>query len=289
MTDTCLIWLVNKIDKICKPTGEKRIIMTMESVKNVTKYIKLPVILFHEDMTEKIKSDFLNIYDDITFFKLGDFKENNIPYDSNVCKCGKGYMMMCRFFSGVMQDTNILKQYDSYIRFDDDSFLTEPYINVYNFFEIARKNHYVYRSIFYDNPENINQTNGLFDFTYNFCINNNLKIDELLPSLKKSGFVSNGRYTGICPYNNFHFCKLELWHHPVIKDYTNTIIRNNYITLYNWMDANIHSMIIFVLCPLLDMKVSCINDFGYRHNKHFSVLGGDSVVFKDKEEFYPKC
>ena len=55
------------------------------------------------------------------------------------------------------------------------------------------------------------------------------------------------------------------------------------------MDANIHSMIIFVLCPLLDMKVSCINDFGYRHNKHFSVLGGDSVVFKDKEEFYPKC
>ena len=63
MTDTCLIWLVNKIDKICKPTGEKRVIMTMESVKNVTKYIKLPVILFHEDMTEKMKEFAQDILD----------------------------------------------------------------------------------------------------------------------------------------------------------------------------------------------------------------------------------
>ena len=39
--------------------------------------------------------------------------------------------------------------------------------------------------------------------------------------------------------------------------------------LYNWMDANIHGMIIFVLCPLLYIPVKVITDFGYRHNRHF--------------------
>jgi len=47
MNNTCLIWLVNKIDKICKPTQEKRILMTKESVKNVTKHIKLNFIYIY--------------------------------------------------------------------------------------------------------------------------------------------------------------------------------------------------------------------------------------------------
>ena len=114
MSKCCLIWLVNRMGKICRPTGEDRMIMTKESVKNVTKYIKLPVIIFHEDLTEKSKKDFLEIYSDIQFGKLESFKDNDLPYDSNVCKCGKGYMMMCRFFSGIMQNHKLLQKYESY-------------------------------------------------------------------------------------------------------------------------------------------------------------------------------
>ena len=62
----------------------------------------------------------------------------------------KGYMMMCRFFSGIMQNHKILEKYDSYIRFDDDSFLIEPYINIEKFLTNANDCSYIFRSIFFE-------------------------------------------------------------------------------------------------------------------------------------------
>lgn len=287
MSKTCIIWLINKIDKICKATGENRLIMAKNSVKNITQHIKLPVIIFHEDFTEEVKSDFLNIYENITFCSV-DFQNNNLPFDKNVSKCGKGYMMMCRFFSGVMQSMDILKDYDSYIRMDDDSFLIERFINQERFLSEANKSYYTYRTIFYDNIEDINNPIGLYNFTYNFCKSYKLDIDGLLPKLKELGFLNNGKYTGICPYNNFHFSKLDLWKNSIIKNYTERIINMNGTLLYNWMDANVHAMIIFVLCPLLYIPTQEITDFGYRHNKHFSILNSNRHTFKQNEDFYPK-
>lgn len=290
MNNTCLIWLVNKIDKICKPTQEKRILMTKESVKNVTKHIKLPVILFHEDMTEEIKKEFINIYSNITFEKLDSFTNNNLPYDKNICKCSKGYMMMCRFFSGILQNSEALKNYDSYIRFDDDSFLIEPYININNFLEECEKYSYVFRSIFFDNGESINKSNGLFKFTYLFCKENNLQIENIISGLENNNFLqfkTEPIYTGLCPYNNFHYSKLSLWKHPIIKKYIDNIIEINGSLLYNWMDANIHAMIIFILCPLLKINVNAITNFGYRHNKTFSKINSVNTNFKNNESFYP--
>ena len=284
---TCLIWLINKIDKICKSTGEKRLIMAKNSVKNVTTYMKLPVIIFHEDFTDEVKQEFLHIYNNITFCKI-DFLNNDLPYDNTVCKCSKGYMMMCRFFSGVMQSMDILKEYDSYIRMDDDSFLIEPIIDTENFLLEANKSFYSYRTIFMDNNEDVNNPKGLFNFTYKFCKKNKLDIDSLIPILNKINFINGNRYTGLSPYNNFHFSKIDLWKNPIIKEYIETIINMNGTLLYNWMDANIHGMIIFVLCPLLDIPVKEITDFGYRHNKHFAILNKTINYFNEKEYFYLK-
>lgn len=287
MTQTCLIWLINKIDKVCKATGENRLIMAQNSVKNVTIYMKLPVIIFHEDFTDKVKDEFINIYDNITFCKI-DFQNNDLPYDNSMAKCGKGYMMMCRFFSGVMQSMDVLKDYDSYIRMDDDSFLIEPFINTDKFLLEANKSFYSYRTIFFDNDENINKQTGLYNFTYNFCKKHNLNIDNLTPKLITSGFIKDNKYTGMSPYNNFHFSKLDLWRNSIIKNYTDTIININGTLLYNWMDANIHAMIVFVLCPLLYIPVKEITDFGYRHNRHFSILNSITYNYKQNVEFYPK-
>lgn len=287
MTQTCLIWLINKIDKVCKATGENRLIMAQNSVKNVTTYMKLPVIIFHEDFTDEVKDEFINIYNNITFCKV-DFQNNDLPYDNSIAKCGKGYMMMCRFFSGVMQSMDILKDYDSYIRMDDDSFLIEPFINNDKFLLEAKNYYYVNRTVFLDNPEHINNPMGLYNFTYNFCKSYKLDIDELIPSLEELGFIENEIYTGMCPYNNFHFSKLDLWRNSIIKNYTDTIINMNGTLLYNWMDANIHAMIVFVLCPLLYIPVKEITDFGYRHNRHFSILNSTDIRFVENVEFYPK-
>ena len=287
MTGTCIIWLINKINKVCKATGENRLIMAKNSVKNVTSYLKLPVIIFHEDFTEEVKRDFLNIYENITFCKI-DFQNNDLPYDKNVSKCSKGYMMMCRFFSGEMQSMDILNNYDSYIRMDDDSFLIDPIIDQERFLSEANNSFYVYRTVFIDNVEDINNPNGLYNFTYNFCKSCKLDIDGLVPKLKQLGFINNGKYTGLCPYNNFHFSKLDLWKNSIIKNYTERIVNMNGTLLYNWMDANVHAMIIFVLCPLLYIPVKVITDFGYRHNKHFAILNTDRHTFINEEDFYPK-
>ena len=287
MEKTCIIWLINKIDKICKATGENRLIMAKNSVKNVTNYMKLPVIIFHEDFTDEVKDEFLDIYNNITFCKI-DFMNNDLPYDRNVAKCGKGYMMMCRFFSGVMQSMDIFKDYDSYIRMDDDSFLIDPIIDTDKFLVEAKNYYYVNRTIFFDNPEHMTAETGLFKFTYDFCKNYNLKIDELIPRLNEMGFLKNNKYTGLCPYNNFHYSKLNLWKNSIIKTYTDKIISMNGTLLYNWMDANIHAMIIYVLCPLLYISTKEITDFGYRHNRHFSKLNSNLYDFKNNVEFYPK-
>lgn len=287
MGGTCLIWLINKIDKVCKATGENRLIMAKNSVKNVTSYLKLPVIIFNEDFTEEVKRDFLNIYENITFCSV-DFQNNDLPYDKNVSKCSKGYMMMCRFFSGEMQSMDVLNNYDSYIRMDDDSFLIEPFVNEERFLEEANKSFYTYRTVFIDNVEDIKNPLGLYYFTYNFCKSYKLDIDDLLPKLKEIGFLNNGKYTGLCPYNNFHFSKLNLWKNSIIKNYTERIKNMNGTLLYNWMDANIHAMIIYVLCPLLYIPTQEIKDFGYRHNRHFSILNSNKYTFKQNEDFYPK-
>ena len=288
MSNTCIIWLINKIDKICKATGENRLIMAQNSVKNITTHLSLPVIIFHEDFTDEVKQYFLNIYKNITFCKI-DFQNNDLPYDKSIAKCGKGYMMMCRFFSGVMQKMDVFRGYDSYIRMDDDSFLIEPFIGQDKFLLEANKNYYAYRSTFKDNPELMNNPTGLYKFTYDFCKTYKLGIDELVPELERIGFldISNEIYTGLCPYNNFHFTKLDLWRNSIIKDYTDTITNMNGTLLYNWMDANIHAMIVYVLCPLLYIPVTAITDFGYRHNRHFSVLNSTENIYTGNVEFYP--
>ena len=187
-----------------------------------------------------------------------------------------------------MQNHKLLQKYDSYMRFDDDSFLIEPYINIKKFKNDSNNHSYIYRSIFYDNSESINKVNGLFNFTYSFCINNNLQIKQHIPYLNKIGFLNYSMYTGLSPYTNFHYSKLDLWKHTIIKKYIDSIININGSLLYNWMDANIHGMIIFILCPLLKINVKEITDFGYRHNWSFSNLNNTNIYFNNNVPFYPK-
>ena len=287
LNDTCLVWLVNRVESICKSTGEKRLVMTKESVRNVTTHIKLPVIIFHEDLTDDIMLDFKDIYKNISFHKLDSFRDNALPYNKSN-KCSKGYMTMCRFFSGILQDHDALQSYENYIRMDDDSFLIEPFLDTDTFLKKCKGSDYVFRTIFKDNAEKINKPNGLFNFTNQFCQRYKLPIDKLIPHLIEVDFLGDlDMYTGLAPYNNFHFSSIRLWKHPVIQFYIKLIIDNNFIHKHGWMDANIHAMIIFILAPLVGMKVQNITDFGYRHNRNFSLLNNCGLEYRGKETFYP--
>uniref|UniRef100_A0A6C0EGY4 Nucleotide-diphospho-sugar transferase domain-containing protein n=1 Tax=viral metagenome TaxID=1070528 RepID=A0A6C0EGY4_9ZZZZ len=313
MNNTCIVYLASRLDDYNSilSTGESRFDMTCLSLKNVTTHLKLPVIMFHEDFTEKETTIMKNIYEDITFEKI-DFIRPDLPFNQkscitsgisdgtctcineniknprDVCFRPKGYLMMCRFFSGQMQKHTSLEKYDRYIRFDDDSFLIEPFKIQEEFLTNFNSFDYGYRSVFIERQDQ----KSLWEFTKKFCIKLCLKqkksFSRFINYLTQQRFISNGNYTGLCPYNNFHCCKLSLWKNPAIKEYIDEIESKHGCLLLGWMDANIHAMIIFVLAPLLELNIGSITDFGYRHNRHFSFLNNQHIQYRENEDFFPK-
>lgn len=305
----CIVYLASRLDDYNSTlsTGESRFEMTCCSLKNVTNVLKLPVIMFHEDFTNKEKKIMRDVYGNITFEKV-DFVRSDLPFNQkpcitsgkadgscscvnphiknpkDVCFRPKGYLMMCRFFSGHVQNHPALKKYDAYLRFDDDSFLIKPFLDQNTFLKQLYTNDYVFRSIYFERNDHSN----LLDFTKKFCKENNLNFYQYENELKKSGFLKpDGSYSGLSPYTNFHFSKLSLWKHPIVKKYIDEIDKINGCLIYNWYDTPIQSIICFILCPLIGKSFKAITNFGYRHNRHFSALNNTNLYYRKNERFFP--
>uniref|UniRef100_A0A6C0KE05 Uncharacterized protein n=1 Tax=viral metagenome TaxID=1070528 RepID=A0A6C0KE05_9ZZZZ len=307
----CIVYLASPLDgyNSILSTGEKRIVMMYMSLKNITSHLKLPVIIFHEDFTEKEMNNMRNIYSNIVFEKI-DMIRNDLIFKQKPCKTSmlsdnkclckknsnlnknpksicfrpKGYLMMCRFFSGEMQNHPSLQKYDGYIRFDDDSFLIKPFISQENFLNELKDKDYVFRSIFRESQDQ----KELFNFTIDYCNSKGMNIRNILTRCKSMGIIDkNNNYLGHSPYNNFHFSKLSLWKHPIISDYIHKLNEVGGCLKKGWMDANIHAMIIFVIMPEINLKVYGFYNFGYRHNRAFSIFGNYSLTSVENERFFP--
>ena len=280
MKSVCIYLASPRVSKLS--TGDLRIDMLCKSIENTSKIMKdLPYIIFHEDLIDDDFKRLRKIYSNITFEKL-DFVRNELPF-VNLGR-PKGYMLMCRFFSGELQKHKALETYDSYIRFDDDSFLLEPFLNKNSLLQNLQENDYIFRTLFFDKP-----VHSLYDFTVDFIHKNGYDINKLTNNLKRNRFLDNNNmYTGLAPYNNFHACKLSLWREPLITKYIQEILDINGSLMKYWMDANIHSMIIFILMPLVNKKLSIKTDFGYRHNRHFSIMNSLHFAYNSDQDFYPK-
>ena len=264
--------------------------------------------MFHEDLTDNVMCNMKKIYENTTFEKVDmirtdlSFKQRPCltskvsdgecacrehPSDKNprrLCFRPKGYLMMCRFFSGEMQRHPAVRKYDSYIRFDDDSFLLSPFIQQEDFLNKINDYDYVFRSLFHERQGQ----SGLIDFTKDFCLKNDLDWHSRTGHLKKSGVLEyDGKYTGMAPYNNFHFSKLSLWRHSVVEKYVDELQAVSGCLHRGWMDANIHAMIAFVLMPLIEQKPFMFTTFGYRHNRHFSKELGTGIEYMESERFFP--
>lgn len=168
----------------------------------------------------------------------------------------------------------------------------KPYIKPDNVKKELHNNDYIFRTIFIDGQPKYNDgipMQSLFEFTKDYLLRKGFDIRKLTLYLLKNRFINkDGLYTGLCPYNNFHATNLKMWKNPLIEDYVNEIIELNGCLLNFWMDANIHSMIIFILCPLAGINVKLLTNFGYRHNRHFSILNSPNFQYKSNEGFYPE-
>jgi hypothetical protein len=239
------------------------------------------IYVFHEDYTETEFNQLPGVkqFIQIDFSGFEQFRKPGLrrPY---------GYLMMCRFFSGVMQEHPILQEYTHYLRLDDDSYFLEPYITescLHKFENID----YVIRSVFHDEQDQ----QSLCDFTFQFLEQNGYK--NVLPILKKQlqhhNFLkSETVYTGLAPYNNFHIASLRLWRHPLVKSYIQAIESNHGILQHGWMDANIHAMILYVLAPLASLNIHYEDSFGYRHNQHFAIEKSPYIRYVKDIPFYPE-
>jgi len=281
----CIVYLSSPVESKLS-NKQLRFDMLVESIKNTSKiFNKHDYIIFNEDFTQEHENKIKNIHSKCIFYKL-DFKRNDLPFKKFARP--KGYMLMCRFFACEVHDILSNMGYTHYIRFDDDSFLIEPFIEYNKFINIIKNNDYTFRTIFFDGQKKFNNNipmQSLYNFTTKFLEDENKTIDYNY--LHKINFLKNNLYTGLCPYNNFHSSSLKLWNCDLVKKYTTKIKNINGCLTNFWMDANIHSMIIFMLLPHTNYKLYPILNFGYRHNRHFSIINSYSFVYKSDEDFFP--
>lgn len=281
MTSWCIVYLACPKDRRIGPTfGDHRKFDILKKSIEITKQVfpTTDIFLFHEDFTdtefqqlpsvkEHIQVDFSG-YDDV-------FVKHVFP---------KGYVLMCRFFSGVLQRLPQLQAYSHYMRLDDDSYFQHPYITE-NDVRSLLTHDYVYRSVFYD----LKDHQALFDYTIKFLREKGYSrfIPDLMQWLSMQGVARNGSYTGLAPYNNFHISSIRLWTHPLVSEYIDRLEAEQCILKYGWLDANIHAMIVWLLVPFIRMKVHHEGSFGYRHNKHVSHLHSTAIQWIDNLPFYP--
>jgi hypothetical protein len=235
------------------------------------------IFVFHEDYedTEKARLPGATEFIRVDFSGFESFTNPSLrrPY---------GYLMMCRFFSGVVQSHPELQKYTHYMRLDDDSFFLEPFLTDANVTDLL-KHDYVYRSIFIDSQDQQSLYQSTLAFLKKEGYGHTLPILE--KELEKRYFLKNGLYTGLAPYNNFHLASQRLWQNSIVQRYIQYIEDEKGILRYGWMDANIHAMIIYILALYCGMKIHHESWFGYRHNRHMSRTGSSAVDYVETLPF----
>ena len=236
------------------------------------------ILVFHEDYT----AEDIATLPGVTKFIQIDFSGQE-EFCNRSLRRPYGYLMMCRFFSGIMQSHPDVTQYTHYMRLDDDSYFLEPFLTPDHVKHSLLNHDYVFRSAFRDAQDQ----QSLWEFTLEFLRKEGLgvHIETLKSELRKKYFLRGDWYTGLAPYNNFHIASQRLWQNPLTQRYIAALEESKGILQKGWMDANVHGMIVYVLTLFMGMKIHHDASFGYRHNVHVSVLHSDTLDFQDSLPF----
>lgn len=238
------------------------------------------IYVFHEDYTDQDLADLPPIKEAIQV----DFSGHDDVYNPATGR-RKGYLMMCRFFCGVLQSYPQLQSYSHYMRLDDDSFFLDPYPTETQIQRMLQQD-YTFRSLFLEGVSH----QSLYDFTMGFLHRNGvgfIKMNNIKTTLVREGVLRDGKYSGLAPYNNFHMSSLRMWKHPLVVRYLQEIESIGGILRYGWLDANVHAMVVYVLSQVASFRILNELWFGYRHNTHVSPLGRKGAWMDDSLPFYP--
>jgi hypothetical protein len=260
------------------PAQASRLELLQGSVKIARKlFPTTDILVFHEDYAE----DEFAALPQVTKFIPVDFSGQERHCNPKLRR-PYGYLMMCRFFSGVMQSHPEVTKYSHYMRLDDDSYFLDPYLTDARVNSLLTHD-YVLRSMFEDKQDQ----QSLFDFTLDFLRTEGYgnHIGALKNELRKKYVLRGDTYTGLAPYNNFHIASQRLWQNPLIQRYIAALEESHGILRHGWMDANIHCMIVYVLTLFIGMKIHHEATFGYRHNRHVSRMDSTAVDYREELPF----
>lgn len=273
----CIVYLASpRSHRVANnPTGVPRIQLLQGSLRITRKlFPDIDILVFHEDYTEE---EFSQLPQVTKFIQVDFSGQEHLRTPDQ--RRAYGYLMMCRFFSGVMQSHPDVTKYTHYMRLDDDSYFTEPFVSQSYVLREHLKHDYVYRSLFID----IQDQQSLWEFTLDFLRKEGYAahLETLKTELRKKRLLVGDTYTGVAPYNNFHVSSQRLWQNPMIQRYVQAIEESHGILKKGWMDANIHAMITFALTLFIGMKIHSDISFGYRHNQHVSSRENVWVAFDE--------
>lgn len=276
----CIVYLASPRD--FDYAGQKRIDILRVSLQRTKECLpNTDIFIFHEDYTEEDKASLPPVKEYIQV----DFSGGEEHYNPETER-RKGYLMMCRFFCGPMQETPQLQAYTHYIRLDDDSLFLEPYITEDRVRTLLQYD-YVYRTMFNEVP--CLPAHTLWDFTLEFLRKEGVKEHDIvgLKAMLKQNWLMNGdTWANNAPYNNFHLSSLALWKNPLVRRYLAAIEQVGGVLRYGWYDASLHAMVAFVLRWFTRTSVVCDSTWGYRHNCHISRMHDDAIG-GTAPEFFP--
>lgn len=262
-----------------------------ESIESLDRYFNkrfdYPVYIFHEECEQQelirswssSKIEFIQLPG---YLNLPDYRglsarqvERWSEGKDGGRRCfGLGYRQMCRFFLYGLFTHPKMANIDYYWRFDDDSYLTEEL--TYDPFALMESTGaiYGYRAV---DAENVRECLGL-DLLWNEV--KSFAKKERLSRRYLNRLVSNwkGKYKGFNYYNNFEINKVSFWrNHQMYHKFFHTLDETLGFYKYRWGDANVRAMSVGLF--LKPSQVYHFKNIGYRHNDHYAVPGGDTVVY----------
>lgn len=295
-TNAVVLLLANSRHSVLEYNGisEKRIIILHNCLINFDRvynsaYGPYPLVVFHEDFTiddELYLTAMLSNRTVVTFLRVnfnaypGNITRGMIENwsnggDGSVAGRGPGYRMMCRFWSGIVQNHPSLDRFDYYLRLDDDTRFdgTPPQ----DFFSLAESKQikYIFRVNMHDSWGG-NQLHQVFERyidQYPADVNGTLDMDAL------KQVQSHQQH----PYTNFHVSSFDFWRTREFLRFFQMCDKDQLFMKYRVGDTTFISYPMFMYLKKEEMMM--LTDFTYHHNFHKFQAGSTRLEFRLNRDF----
>lgn len=210
---------------------------------------KYPVIIFHEDLTEKSMQEIRKssnskiIFEQVHFEIPSYVDKNSVPeyLYADGYRYGIGCRHLGRFFSYDAYNHPIFKDYNYVWRLDADSFIMGKID--YDVFQYMEDNKYI--------------------FGYMVAILEHENFRKNFSETVSAYFKKDIQWDGKCYYGNFSISNLDFWRSKEYTNFYNYIDKGGWIYKYRWGEQMLHYIAVQMF--LKESQIHKFDDIPYRH------------------------